>query len=237
MRQCVAVNRCRDTSYEHGFVCGACLVAGISEHWGAAVCQGFLGIAGAVQGPVNACTSMWAANEAWPASSKGRAFVHATCTAWPWLSRSCCSNARSRDEILLSHILHSSVVLLSTSSFARHTILQSKALCTAAAHVALMGAVMLGLVRRIGDGPPNLLKAMSTIFTTHNLSSPISCCNLKRQKECCNLDNLYDTCQWHIMSVALSVAHQKESPDNGATRARPCNDFPLHCLPAGLHLM
>ena len=72
MRQCVAVNCCRDTSYEHGFVCGACLVADISEHWGAAVCQGFLGIAGAVQGPVNACTSMWAANEAWPASSKGK---------------------------------------------------------------------------------------------------------------------------------------------------------------------
>ena len=28
------------------------------------------------------------------------------------------------------------------------------------------GAVMLGLVRRIGDGPPNLLKAMST--NTHH---------------------------------------------------------------------
>ena len=43
----------------------------------------------------------------------------------------------------------------------------------AAAHHGRHGeAVMLCLVRRIGDGPPNLLEAMSTMFTTHKLSSP-----------------------------------------------------------------
>ena len=49
---------------------------------------------------------------------------------------------------------------------------------------------MLGLVRRIGDGPPNLLKAMSTIFTTHNLSSLVLCCKSKLQKHCCFLGYL-----------------------------------------------